>query len=220
LRQQFGPVSVPDDFQREWQYIPHIYASPFYCYAYSFGMLLSLALYGMYREEGAPFVAKYEKLLAGGGSAAPQDLLKPHAAVAAKGPGETISSHLLGLEGVCDVEDEEAALRVHLAAVDGREEEPALGVERVRARAVRGGPCERVVERLVELVGLRVERGVRVVVLLAHGVGEGKGRGGRRVDVGAGGREATRRKKGDREHERALHGGRREGGAKSVVAPA
>ncbi|HET6404322.1 MAG TPA: M3 family oligoendopeptidase [Candidatus Thermoplasmatota archaeon] len=77
LKEQFGPVEVPDDFQREWQYIPHIYASPFYCYAYSFGMLLSLALYGMYREQGASFVPKYEKLLAGGGSQSPQDLLKP-----------------------------------------------------------------------------------------------------------------------------------------------
>lgn len=75
LREQFGPVEVPDDFQREWQYIPHIYASPFYCYAYSFGMLLSLALYGMYREEGASFVPKYESLLAAGGSDAPEKLL-------------------------------------------------------------------------------------------------------------------------------------------------
>ncbi|MEA3199740.1 MAG: oligoendopeptidase [Thermoplasmata archaeon] len=77
VREQFGPVEVPDDFQREWQYIPHIYASPFYCYSYSFGMLLSLALYGMYREQGAAFVPKYEALLAGGGSKSPQDLLKP-----------------------------------------------------------------------------------------------------------------------------------------------
>ncbi len=75
LREQFGPVQVPDDFQREWQYIPHIYASPFYCYSYSFGMLLSLALYGMYREQGAAFVPKYEALLAAGGSDAPERLL-------------------------------------------------------------------------------------------------------------------------------------------------
>jgi oligoendopeptidase F len=75
LREQFGPVEVPDDFQREWQYIPHIYASPFYCYAYSFGMLLSLALYGMYREQGASFVPRYEALLAAGGSDAPEKLL-------------------------------------------------------------------------------------------------------------------------------------------------
>lgn len=75
LREQFGPVEIPEDFQREWQYIPHIYASPFYCYAYSFGMLLSLALYGMYREQGASFVPKYEALLAAGGSDAPEKLL-------------------------------------------------------------------------------------------------------------------------------------------------
>lgn len=75
LREQFGPVEVPDDFQREWQYIPHIYASPFYCYAYSFGMLLSLALYGKYRDEGRAFVPKYEELLAAGGSDSPAKLL-------------------------------------------------------------------------------------------------------------------------------------------------
>jgi oligoendopeptidase F len=75
LREQFGPVEVPDDFQREWQYIPHIYATPFYCYAYSFGMLLSLALYGMYREQGKSFVPKYEALLAAGGSDEPAKLL-------------------------------------------------------------------------------------------------------------------------------------------------
>ena len=77
LREQFGPVQVPDDFQREWQYIPHIFATPFYCYSYSFGMLLSLALYGKYRSEGASFVPKYEALLAAGGSDAPERLLKP-----------------------------------------------------------------------------------------------------------------------------------------------
>ena len=76
LRQQFGPIEVPEDFKREWQYIPHIYASPFYCYAYSFGMLLSLALYGMYREQGKAFVPKYEALLAAGGSDAPEKLLE------------------------------------------------------------------------------------------------------------------------------------------------
>ncbi len=77
LRQQFGrAVSVPEEFQWEWLTIPHIFASPFYCYAYSFGNLLVLALYRMYKEQGSAFVPKYLDLLATGGSAAPLDNLR------------------------------------------------------------------------------------------------------------------------------------------------
>ena len=77
LRQQFGKsLRVPQEFQWEWLIIPHIYASPFYCYAYSFGNLLVLALYRMYQEQGKTFVPKYLDLLAAGGSKAPQDILK------------------------------------------------------------------------------------------------------------------------------------------------
>jgi oligoendopeptidase F len=76
LRQQFGKaVKVPDEFQWEWLTIPHIFASPFYCYAYSFGNLLVLALYRMYKEQGTAFVPKYLDLLAAGGSQAPQSIL-------------------------------------------------------------------------------------------------------------------------------------------------
>jgi oligoendopeptidase F len=55
--------------------IPHLFASPFYCYAYSFGNLLVLALYRMYKEQGTSFVPKYLDLLAIGGSQSPQDIL-------------------------------------------------------------------------------------------------------------------------------------------------
>ncbi len=76
LRQQFGKsVAVPDEFRWEWLTIPHIFASPFYCYAYSFGNLLVLALYRKYQSEGVSFVPKYLDLLATGGSAAPADIL-------------------------------------------------------------------------------------------------------------------------------------------------
>lgn len=76
LRQQFGKaVRVPDEFQWEWLMIPHLFASPFYCYAYSFGNLLVLALYRMYKEQGESFVPKYLNLLATGGSQSPQDIL-------------------------------------------------------------------------------------------------------------------------------------------------
>lgn len=77
LRQQFGrAVAVPDEFRWEWLTIPHVFASPFYCYAYSFGNLLVLALYGLYRAQGASFVPRYLDLLAAGGSRAPESLLK------------------------------------------------------------------------------------------------------------------------------------------------
>ena len=76
LRQQFGKaVKVPDEFKWEWLSIPHLFASPFYCYAYSFGNLLVLALYRMYKEEGSAFVPKYLDLLATGGSQSPRAIL-------------------------------------------------------------------------------------------------------------------------------------------------
>lgn len=76
VRQQFGKgIKVPDEFQWEWLTIPHFFASPFYCYAYSFGNLLVLALYRMYQKEGASFVPKYLDLLRTGGSESPQTIL-------------------------------------------------------------------------------------------------------------------------------------------------
>lgn len=76
LRQQFGTaVAVPDEFRWEWLTIPHIFGSPFYCYAYSFGNLLVLALYHKYRQEGPAFVPKYLELLAAGGARSPEAIL-------------------------------------------------------------------------------------------------------------------------------------------------
>ncbi len=78
LREQFGQaVKVGEEFRWEWLTIPHIYASPFYCYSYSFGNLLVLALFQQYKKEGTTFIPKYLKLLSGGGSAGPQELLTP-----------------------------------------------------------------------------------------------------------------------------------------------
>ncbi len=76
LRQQFGrAVPVPDEFRWEWLSIPHLFGSPFYCYAYSFGNLLVLALYRQYQRQGAPFVPRYLNLLAAGGSKSPETIL-------------------------------------------------------------------------------------------------------------------------------------------------
>jgi oligoendopeptidase F len=76
LREQFGDaVDVSDDFKIEWIAIPHIYNTPFYTYAYSFGQLLVLALYRQYQAEGKAFVPRYEKILSAGGSEAPAAIL-------------------------------------------------------------------------------------------------------------------------------------------------
>lgn len=76
LRDQFGKaVRVPEAFRWEWLTIPHIFSSPFYCYAYSFGNLLVLALYHTYKQQGQAFVPKYLNLLAAGGSKSPEALL-------------------------------------------------------------------------------------------------------------------------------------------------
>jgi oligoendopeptidase F len=58
-----------------WSYIGHFIRSPFYCYAYSFGELLVLALFQKYKQDGNAFVPKYLELLSSGGSDAPHELL-------------------------------------------------------------------------------------------------------------------------------------------------
>ncbi|MCU0519996.1 MAG: M3 family oligoendopeptidase [Anaerolineae bacterium] len=77
LNEQFGAaVQVSDDFSREWTVIPHIYHTPFYCYAYAFGNLLVLALYRQYQERGQAFVPNYLRILAYGGSASPEHIIR------------------------------------------------------------------------------------------------------------------------------------------------
>ncbi|MBN1250032.1 MAG: M3 family oligoendopeptidase [Anaerolineae bacterium] len=77
LREQFGDaVRVSDDFALEWTAIPHIYHTPFYCYAYAFGNLLVLALYRKYKEIGAAFEPDYRRILAYGGSASPDHIIR------------------------------------------------------------------------------------------------------------------------------------------------
>ncbi|MHB8834435.1 MAG: M3 family oligoendopeptidase [Candidatus Methylomirabilia bacterium] len=87
LRAQFGDaVEVDEIFRHEWITIPHIYHVPFYCYAYSFGMLLSLSLYRRYQEQGAGFAPGFLRLLAHGGAAPPEEILK-EAGVDMRDPG-------------------------------------------------------------------------------------------------------------------------------------
>ncbi len=76
LREQFGPdIEIGPEFRYEWLSIPHIYNTPFYCYSYSFGQLLVLALYRRYQQDGEAFVPGYLRLLSYGGSKAPAEAL-------------------------------------------------------------------------------------------------------------------------------------------------
>src|SRR5438309_5459749 len=68
-------VRLTDGYGWWWLYIGHFIHVPFYCYAYSFGELLVLALVQKYKQEGPAFVPRYLGLLASGGSEAPHVLL-------------------------------------------------------------------------------------------------------------------------------------------------
>lgn len=76
LKIQFGEsVEIGEEFKWEWVSIPHIYNVPFYVYAYAFGQLLVLSLYGQFKKEGETFKPRYMKILSSGGSRAPVEIL-------------------------------------------------------------------------------------------------------------------------------------------------
>lgn len=77
VHEQFGDsMTIAPEFRYEWVSIPHFFNTPFYCYAYSFGQLLVLALYRRYQKEGAAFKPGYFRLLSYGGSARPETILR------------------------------------------------------------------------------------------------------------------------------------------------
>jgi len=77
LREQFGKsVSIDPLFKYEWSYISHIFESPFYCYAYNFGELVSYAIWANYKKEPKKWVKIIEKILETGGSQDPQIILQ------------------------------------------------------------------------------------------------------------------------------------------------
>jgi len=76
LKEQLGDaVELSDEFKWEWIAVPHIYRTPFYVYAYTFGQLLVLSLYKQFKAEGEAFKPRYLKILAAGGSEAPAKIL-------------------------------------------------------------------------------------------------------------------------------------------------
>ncbi len=71
-----GVVTYDTDAESEsgWSMIPHIYHTPFYCYAYAFGNILTFALYNKV-ESGELTKEDYKDILRSGGSERPRDLL-------------------------------------------------------------------------------------------------------------------------------------------------
>lgn len=76
LATQFGDsIDLADEFRWEWVSIPHIFHTPFYVYAYSFGQLLVYSLWRLYQKQGPAFVPSMVSLLSKGGSAPPEIIL-------------------------------------------------------------------------------------------------------------------------------------------------
>jgi oligoendopeptidase F len=67
-------VDMTDGYRMWWSYIPHFINTPGYVYAYAYGQLLALSVYGRYLQEGPSFAPAYLELLAAGGSRSPEEL--------------------------------------------------------------------------------------------------------------------------------------------------
>lgn len=76
LKELFGDLSIGDEFHHEWNYIPHLHHTPFYCYAYAWGNLSTLALYNKFENDNDDFKDKYVTLLSSGGKDNTENLMK------------------------------------------------------------------------------------------------------------------------------------------------
>jgi len=76
-KKMFGnSLKLTKNYSLWWSYIPHFIHSPFYCYSYSYGLLLVMSLYRLYKQEDKDFVDKYIKFLSYGGSKNPKEMVK------------------------------------------------------------------------------------------------------------------------------------------------
>lgn len=92
-----GTVAYDVDASEEsgWSMIPHIYHTPFYCYAYAFGNLLTFALYNGV-QSGKITKEDYKNILRAGGSERPRELLAKY--------GIDISSREFYQSGIREIE--------------------------------------------------------------------------------------------------------------------
>jgi oligoendopeptidase F len=68
-------VTLTEEYNLWWSYIPHFLHTPGYVYAYAFGELLVLALYQQYRRSNNGFSDKYIEMLRAGGSDWPENIV-------------------------------------------------------------------------------------------------------------------------------------------------
>ncbi|PAU93105.1 oligoendopeptidase F [Aliifodinibius salipaludis] len=68
-------VTLTEEYNLWWSYIPHFLHTPGYVYAYAFGELLVLALYQQYRRSKNGFSDKYIEMLRAGGSDWPENIV-------------------------------------------------------------------------------------------------------------------------------------------------
>ncbi len=69
-------VTLTQNYEIWWSYIPHFIHSPFYCYSYSYAQLLVLTLYKLYKNGFENFEEKYINFLSQGGSIPPKKQLE------------------------------------------------------------------------------------------------------------------------------------------------
>jgi oligoendopeptidase F len=67
-------IEITEGYHSWWSYIPHFINSPGYVYAYAYGQLLALSVFGRYKQVGPSFVPNYIEMLSAGGSLAPEQL--------------------------------------------------------------------------------------------------------------------------------------------------
>jgi oligoendopeptidase F len=67
-------VQITDGYRMWWSYVPHFINTPGYVYAYAYGQLLALSVYGRYLQQGPDFAPAYLDLLRAGGSRGPEEL--------------------------------------------------------------------------------------------------------------------------------------------------
>jgi oligoendopeptidase F len=67
-------VEITDGYRMWWSYVPHFIGTPGYVYAYAYGQLLALSVFGRYLQVGEDFVPRYIEMLSAGGSRSPEEL--------------------------------------------------------------------------------------------------------------------------------------------------